>query len=241
MVPKPLPEGRPCPPRCNTNPILQSFQRWDRAQLKTAVHTLHKHCYVVSCPMVDRTLAGRKKPHLRFSQWEWIAKQHPWHKSDGNFAGEMVAHYRYNHWSQLAMFIWMLCLAAPLEKLSPAPSPHELSFAQLWWLMGPNSWVSFPLQPHLAQPPLAHWSCPLWSVPSFYLSLGCALLLYTPHFYQIQVLHGLWVWHGTYNLLSWWNCMKDDCLSPILIHWKAYSLTPSSYFSLLVYSLLRSS
>lgn len=86
------------------------------------------------------------------------------------------------------MFIGMLCLAAPLEKLSPAPSRHELSFAQLWWLLGPNSWVSFPLQPHLAQPPLAYWSCPLWSVPSFYLSLGCALLLYTPLFYQIQVL-----------------------------------------------------
>lgn len=120
------------PPRCDTNPILQSFQMWDRAQLKTAVHTLHKHCHVVSCPTVDRTLAGRKKPHLRFSQWEWIAKQHPWHKSDGNFAGEMVAHYRYNHWSQLAMFLWMLCLAAALEKLSPAPSPHELSFGG-WW------------------------------------------------------------------------------------------------------------
>lgn len=101
----------------------------------------HKRCHVVSCPVVDRTLAGGKKAHLRFSRWEWIARQHPWHKSGENLAGEIVAGYRHNHWSQLAKFIWILCSAAPLEKPSPAPSPHELSFAQLWWLMGPDSWV----------------------------------------------------------------------------------------------------
>lgn len=57
------------PPGAIQIPFYKAF-RCETEQLKTAVHTLHKHCHVVSCSAVDRTLAGRKKPHLRFSQWE---------------------------------------------------------------------------------------------------------------------------------------------------------------------------